>query len=77
MGFRGRERVTGVHHTTIIGWVKIVGFKLNNLDLTGEIPEITQIDERRQEIGAFYNWINKRNKSKAPISFFRSSSLGR
>ena len=25
MGFRGIERVTGVHHTTIINWVKQVG----------------------------------------------------
>lgn len=25
MGFRGIERVTNVHHTTIISWVKQVG----------------------------------------------------
>ena len=25
MGFRGIERVTGVHHTTVIYWVKLVG----------------------------------------------------
>jgi transposase-like protein len=25
MGFRGIERVTGVHHTTVISWVKQVG----------------------------------------------------
>jgi transposase-like protein len=25
MGFRGIERITGVHHTTIINWVKSVG----------------------------------------------------
>ncbi|NER85156.1 MAG: IS1 family transposase [Leptolyngbya sp. SIO1D8] len=25
MGFRGIERVTGVHHTTVITWVKQIG----------------------------------------------------
>lgn len=28
MGFRGIERVKGVHHTTIIYWVKKLGEKL-------------------------------------------------
>ncbi len=28
MGFRGIERVTGVHHTTVITWVKQVGKRL-------------------------------------------------
>jgi len=28
MGFRAIERVTGVHHTTIISWVKKIGNKL-------------------------------------------------
>jgi transposase-like protein len=28
MGFRGIERVTGVHHTTVIRWVKLVGEQL-------------------------------------------------
>jgi len=25
MGFRGIERIKGVHHTTLITWVKLVG----------------------------------------------------
>jgi hypothetical protein len=28
MGFRGIERVTGVHHTTVINWVRQVGERL-------------------------------------------------
>lgn len=28
MGFRGIERVTGIHHTTVIRWVKLVGEQL-------------------------------------------------
>ena len=27
MGFRAIERVTGVHHTTIISWVKKIGIR--------------------------------------------------
>ena len=30
MGFRGIERVKGVHHTTVISWVKEVGELLPN-----------------------------------------------
>lgn len=30
MGFRGIERVKGIHHTTIINWVKQVGELLPN-----------------------------------------------
>ncbi|NEO82497.1 MAG: IS1 family transposase [Moorea sp. SIO4G3] len=34
MGFRGIERVTGVHHTTIIGWVKKVSSRLEDVCFT-------------------------------------------
>ena len=45
MGFLGRERVTGVHHTTVMSWVKKVSDKLENTPTVEEIPEISQIDE--------------------------------
>jgi transposase-like protein len=34
IGFRGIERVTGVHHTTIINWVKSVGKLLPGVPTT-------------------------------------------
>ena len=43
--------LTGVHHTTIINWVKLVGDKLDKAPPTEEIPEITQIDELQSFIG--------------------------
>ncbi|NEQ09156.1 MAG: IS1 family transposase [Moorea sp. SIO4E2] len=57
MGFRGIERVTGVHHTTIISWVKKVGSGLENLCLTEEIPEITQIDELQTFVKKNKIWV--------------------
>ena len=51
MGFRGIERVTGVHHTTIINWVKQIGDQLDKAPPTEEIPETTQIDELQTYIG--------------------------
>ena len=51
MGFRAIERVTGVHHTTIINWVKQIGDKLENTPTSEEIPEIFQIDELQSFIG--------------------------
>jgi len=54
MGFRGIQRVKGVHHTTIIKWVKELGKKAKNEcneDGAQEIPEITQLDELQTFVG--------------------------
>ena len=45
MGFRAIERVTGVHHTTIIYWVKQIGAKLPDAPAPSEIPEVGELDE--------------------------------
>jgi len=54
IGFRAIQRIMGVHHTTIIKWVKELGKKAEkeyNEDGGQEIPEITQIDELQTFIG--------------------------
>ena len=51
MGFRAIERVTGVHLSTIISWVKQVGNQLDKAPPFEEIPETTQIDELQTYIG--------------------------
>ena len=38
LGFRGIERVTGVHHTTVISWVKRVGELLPDAYAPDSIP---------------------------------------
>ena len=43
--------VMGVHHTTVISWVKKIGNKLDNVPPTEEIPQIPQIDELQSFIG--------------------------
>ena len=56
MGLRGIERVTEIHHTTVMNWIKQAGIKLPDAPEEGEIPEITEIDELQTFIG------NKKNK---------------
>ncbi len=56
MGLRGIERVTEIHHTTILNWIREVGMKLPDTPEEDEIPEITEIDELQTFIG------NKKNK---------------
>jgi transposase len=45
MGFRAIERSTGVHHTTIIYWVKQLGIQLPDTPESDEIPEVGELDE--------------------------------
>jgi hypothetical protein len=52
MGFRGIERVKGVHHTTIIYWVKQLGEKLPDVPKENIIPEVGELDELETFIGS-------------------------
>lgn len=52
MGFRGIERVKGVHHTTIIYWVKKLGEKLPDVPKEDIIPEVGELDELETFIGS-------------------------
>jgi hypothetical protein len=45
MGFRGIERVTGVHHTTVIYWVKQVGEHLPDAYDLEAVPQVGELDE--------------------------------
>ncbi len=40
MGFRGIERLTGVHHTTVLYWVKLVGENLPDAYVADSVPEV-------------------------------------
>jgi len=52
MGFRAIEREKGVHHTTIINWVKSVGELLPVTYDPETIPEVGELDELETFIGA-------------------------
>ena len=56
MGLRGIERVTEIHHTTIMNWIRDAGLKLPDAPEESEIPEITEIDELQTFVG------HKKNK---------------
>lgn len=45
MGLRAIERVKGVHHTTVINWVKQVGKLLPDVYDPEVLPEVGEIDE--------------------------------
>lgn len=44
-GFRGIERVQGVHHTTVMNWVKLVGERLPDADDPDQPPQVGDLDE--------------------------------
>ena len=51
MGFRAIERVKGVHHTTIIKWVKLVGELLPDAYNPTVIPQVCELDELESFVG--------------------------
>lgn len=51
-GFRAIERQTGVHHTTIINWVKQIGEKLPAAPPTDKIPTVGELDELETFVGS-------------------------
>ncbi len=50
IGFRGIERVTGIHHTTIMNWVRESGEELPE-DEESSTPTIASLDELQTYIG--------------------------
>jgi transposase-like protein len=52
MGFRAIQRVKGVHHTTIITWVKQVGEMLPDAYDPEQIPEVGELDELETFVGS-------------------------
>ena len=52
MGFRGIERVTDIHHTTVINWVKQVGEHLPDSYDPDTIPEVGKLDELQTFVGS-------------------------
>ena len=52
MGFRAIERNKGVHHTTVINWVKQIGGQLPDAPEVQEIPEVGELDELETFVGS-------------------------
>ncbi len=52
MGFRAIERVTGVHHTTVITWVNQVGQLLPDAYDPELLPEVAELDELETFVGS-------------------------
>ena len=52
MGFRAIERVKGVHHTTVITWVKQVGERLPDAYDPETIPQEGKLDELQTFVGS-------------------------
>ena len=54
-GFRAIEQVTGIHHTTVITWVKQVRERLPDAYAPDEIPEVGELDELQTFVGSKTN----------------------
>jgi transposase-like protein len=52
MGLRGIERVKGVHHTTVITWIKKVGTLLPDSYAPDTIPQVGELDELETFVGS-------------------------
>ena len=58
MGFRAIERVTEIHHTTIIRWVKQAELHLEEIQASeeasqeAEYPEVGEVDELHTFVGS-------------------------
>ena len=52
MGFRAIERVKGVHHTTVITWVKQVGELLPDAYDPETVPQVGELDELQTFVGS-------------------------
>ncbi|WP_144266107.1 IS1 family transposase [Pleurocapsa sp. PCC 7327] len=57
MGFRAIERVKGVHHTTVITWVKQIGELLPDAYEPEVTPEVGELDELETFVGTQKNKI--------------------
>jgi hypothetical protein len=51
-GFRAIERVTGVHHTTVITWVKQIGQLLPDAYAPETPPQVGELDELETFVGS-------------------------
>ena len=51
MGLRAIERIKGVHHISIINWVKQVGELLPNAYAPETIPMVGELDELETFVG--------------------------
>ena len=52
MGFRAIERVTEIHHTTIISWVKLSEAALEEPKENLTPPKVGEVDELQTFVGA-------------------------
>jgi len=52
LGFRAIERVNGVHHTTVMTWVKQVGERLPDAYAPETTPEVGELDELETFVGS-------------------------
>jgi len=50
MRLRGIEGVTGIHHTTMIHWIRKAGCQIPDVPQFEEIPEIIDFDELQRPL---------------------------
>lgn len=51
MGLRGIERVTDIHHTRVMHWIREAGHEVKDAPESEGIPEIAELDELQTFVG--------------------------
>lgn len=51
MGLRGIERVTNIHHTEVMHWIREARLKLPEAPDPDEIPQTSELDELQTFVG--------------------------
>lgn len=55
MGLSAIERVTEIHHTTVMHWIPEAAATLSNAPQVEENPEVTELDELQTFVGSKQN----------------------
>ena len=71
MELLGIERVTEIHHTAVMNWIKETWLSLPDTSEESELPEITEIDELQTFIGSKKNKLWIWSGRSAPSAFFQ------
>lgn len=77
MGFRSIKRVKGVHHTTVITWVKPIGEWLPDVYEPDVPPEVGELDELEtwNFNDKFCSVTNFRNESQLSLMLLRDNLI--
>lgn len=76
MGFRGIERVTDIHHTTVINWVKQFGEYLSDSYDPDEISEVGDLDDLQTFVDSKKQDLDLDHRCRTTSGIIKSIRIG-